>query len=157
MRTFISSALVSINTDQTLTTRLHLIFKSDFNLPKCLDLSFSKLSCSLLPPPPLFHPPPSSSHGVIQRKISAVNLFAYGFSTLTTLWTPPPRFWLSGEADAQWLRCQLHCRLVGIICCVCSCCNSDRQCTQWNHQLSQPVLMLPSAGFPKLVSWGPPK
>ncbi len=55
----------------------------------CWSVFLQLLLPSLLLPPPLFHPPPSSSHGVIQWKISAVNLSAYRSSVVTTPWTLP--------------------------------------------------------------------
>lgn len=55
------------------------------SLNDLISLFVQLLLFRLLPPPPLFHAPPSSSHGVIQWKISTVNLSAYRFSILTTL------------------------------------------------------------------------
>lgn len=76
---------VGANAQQSLLPWGCILFLSNRRFSHCLDPSSSLLPSS---PPFFFFHPPSSSHGVIQWQISVVNLSAYGFTVVSTPWTP---------------------------------------------------------------------
>lgn len=126
MRLFILWTPVGINTDQSLATRLYLIFKFNPNLPKCLDLSSSKLSHSPSSHHHLFfillhHPLMVLSRGRLVQLISPpMDSLLWPHCELLLLVAA----WLSGEADAQRLEMPTRSQTCGIKCYACLYCNS---------------------------------